>query len=159
VFAVVSRSFFCQANQSPGPVLSQASNSKAFADTGATNRPATPADDGLKGPSAIRYHHLLKTFWTGIDGWHDRQLPDGTVVWRSPSGQTYTTKPGSALLIPALSLPTAELPPTARRTKPHRGAMMPKRRRTRAADLLCRIEAERAENERSRARDMTTRCI
>ncbi len=27
-----------------------------------------------------RKHHLLKTFWCGPDGWHDEQLPDGTVI-------------------------------------------------------------------------------
>ena len=25
-----------------------------------------------------RQHHLMKTFWTGIGGWSDQQLPDGT---------------------------------------------------------------------------------
>jgi hypothetical protein len=24
-----------------------------------------------------RFHHLLKTFWNGVKGWRDRQLPDG----------------------------------------------------------------------------------
>ena len=28
-----------------------------------------------------RQHHLLKTFWTGIDGWTDQQLPDGPGFW------------------------------------------------------------------------------
>lgn len=51
--------------------------------------------------------HLLKTFW----GWHDEQLPDGTVIWRSPAGQTYITHPGSALLFPSLSTPTGEPTP------------------------------------------------
>ena len=50
-----------------------------------------------------RKHHLLKTF----GGWHDQQLPDGTVVWTSPHGQTYTTHPGSRLLFPPLCKPTA----------------------------------------------------
>jgi Domain of unknown function (DUF222) len=45
-----------------------------------------------------RKHHLLKTFC----GWRDRQLPDGTVIWSSPSSQAYTTHPGSRLLFPAL---------------------------------------------------------
>jgi hypothetical protein len=31
-------------------------------------------------------HHLLKTFWNGVTEWRDRQLPDGTVVWTSPTG-------------------------------------------------------------------------
>ena len=50
-----------------------------------------------------RKHHLLKTF----RGWRDRQLPDATVVWTSPHGQTYTTHPGSRLLFPRLCRPTA----------------------------------------------------
>ena len=28
-----------------------------------------------------RYHHLLKTFWNGVAGWRDRQLPDGPGFW------------------------------------------------------------------------------
>ncbi|BBZ10187.1 HNH endonuclease signature motif containing protein [Mycobacterium branderi] len=54
-----------------------------------------------------RKHHLLKTFWTA---WHDEQYPDGTVVWTSPTGQKYTTRPGSRLLFPSLCLPTGQLP-------------------------------------------------
>ncbi|MGZ4583912.1 MAG: DUF222 domain-containing protein [Mycobacterium sp.] len=93
-----------------------------------------------------RKHHLLKTFWTG---WRDKQWPDGTIVWTSPSGQTYTTRPGSRLLFPALCLPTGELPTAA--TLPvlsaQRGLMMPTRRRTRAQDRAHRIDAERALND------------
>ena len=47
-----------------------------------------------------RFHHLLKTFWNGATGWRDRQLPDGTVMWTSPTGHTYTTYPGSKHLFP-----------------------------------------------------------
>ncbi|MDO3636941.1 HNH endonuclease signature motif containing protein, partial [Mycolicibacterium arseniciresistens] len=50
-----------------------------------------------------RLHHLIKTFW----GWRDRQQCDGTVIWTSPAGHTYTTTPGSALLFPYLCTPTA----------------------------------------------------
>ncbi|MGO8908550.1 MAG: hypothetical protein ACLQDM_04365, partial [Bradyrhizobium sp.] len=58
---------------------------------------------------------MLKTFW----GWHDEQLPDGTVIWRLPDGHTYVTTPGSALLFPSLCAPTGEVPaPTA--TTPER---------------------------------------
>jgi uncharacterized protein DUF222 len=92
-----------------------------------------------------RKHHLLKTFWTG---WHDEQWPDGTIVWTSPSGRTYTTRPGSRLLFPALCLPTGVLP-TAARQYPNRGdrvVMMPTRRRTREQDRARRIDAERALN-------------
>ena len=92
-----------------------------------------------------RKHHLLKTFWTG---WHDEQWPDGTIVWTSPSGRTYSTRPGSRLLFPALCLPTGVLP-TAARQYPNRGdrvVMMPTRRRTREQDRARRIDAERALN-------------
>jgi hypothetical protein len=96
-----------------------------------------------------RKHHLLKTFWSGPGGWHDEQLPDATVIWTSPSGHTYRTQPGSALLIPALCRPTATLNLPRRQTgscttgSHTRGAMMPRRIRTRAADRHYRIMAER----------------
>jgi hypothetical protein len=91
-----------------------------------------------------RKHHLLKTFWTA---WKDRQLPDGTVVWTSPRGRTYTTRPGSRLFFPALCAPTGELPTAAAPSSS--GAhtvMMPLRRRTRDKDRLARINAERELN-------------
>ena len=99
----------------------------------------------VKGLSAIRYHHLLKTFWTA---WRDEQYPDGTVVWTSPTGHKYVTRPGSRLLVPALCLPTGELatPPTAYPPSGDRAVMMPTRRRTREQDRAARIDAERALN-------------
>ena len=91
-----------------------------------------------------RKHHLLKTFWGGPDGWRDEQLPDATVIWTSPSGHTYRTQPGSALLIPALCRPTAALNlPRRQPDSRTRGVMMPRRTRTRAADRHYRIMAER----------------
>jgi hypothetical protein len=96
-----------------------------------------------------RYHHLLKTFYVGLDGWRDRQEPDGTVVWTSPSGHEYVTKPGGTLLFPALAIPTGALvlptgmPPAGE----NRGLMMPTRRRTRAQDRAARISWERGVNE------------
>ena len=91
-----------------------------------------------------RKHHLLKTFWCGTDGWHDEQLPDGTVIWTAPTGHVYRTEPGSKLLIPTLCTPTATLT-NARRAShsTHRGAMMPRRQRTRTADRRSRVLAER----------------
>ncbi|ETW24359.1 HNH endonuclease signature motif containing protein [Mycobacterium gastri] len=96
-----------------------------------------------------RTHHLIKTFW----GWKDQQLPDGTLILTSPTGHTYVTTPGSALLFPSLYAPTADLPtpetappdPCAERT-----AMMPKRRRTRAQDHAYRVAAERRDNHHAR---------
>lgn len=92
-----------------------------------------------------RKHHLLKTFWPE---WRDEQYPDGTVVWTSPSGRKYVTRPGSRLLFPSLCLPTGELSvaTTAQPPSPQRGLMMPARRRTREQDRARRIDAERALN-------------
>lgn len=92
-----------------------------------------------------RFHHLLKTFW----GWCDRQSPDGTVVWTSPTGHTYTTYPGALHLFPSLCVPTATLwtgePPRVEQTDGH-GMMMPRRRPTRARSTARAIEAERRLN-------------
>ena len=108
------------------------------------NRPATNCDldhtipfpHGATHASNLkclcRLHHLLKTFW----GWQDCQLPDGTVIWTLPNGQTYVTTPGSALLFPGLTAPTG---PCSSRT-----AMMPLRKNTRAHNRAARIAAERA---------------
>ena len=97
-----------------------------------------------------RTHHLVKTFW----GWRDQQLPDGTIILHSPSGQTYVTTPGSALLFPSLCSPTGDLPaPQPGPTINHCGdrtAMMPRRRRTRQQDRTHRIAAERQQNHHAR---------
>ncbi|WP_457145164.1 DUF222 domain-containing protein [Mycobacterium sp. URHB0021] len=94
-----------------------------------------------------RKHHLLKTFWD----WSDRQLPDGTVQWTAPSGQTYTTHPGSRLLFPTLCTPTTPINAPAARVdmpaaEPTRGLAMPRRTRTRAQNRAHRIQAQRQLN-------------
>jgi hypothetical protein len=102
---------------------------------------------------ASRCHHLLKTFWNGwngVRGWRDRQLPDGTIIWTSPTGHTYTTYPGSLHLFPKLCEPTATLwtgQPPAVETRGDRGVMMPKRRHTRAHHTAKAIAAERRLND------------
>ncbi|MBV5242084.1 HNH endonuclease [Mycolicibacterium sp. PAM1] len=96
-----------------------------------------------------RFHHLLKTFWTGPGGWHDRQHPDGTITWTSPTGHTYITHPGSRLLFPTLCKPTATLwtgNPPQNPTNNNRGSMMPRRTRTRAQNRATYITAERTRN-------------
>ena len=94
-----------------------------------------------------RLHHLMKTFW----GWHDQQLPDGTVIWTSPSGQTYVTAPGSAFLFPSLCVPTEVLEPVPDRPRcTDRAAMMPTRRRTRAQNRANYVAAERRHNRAAR---------
>ena len=76
----------------------------------------------------------------GVASWswnlYLRRIADGTVIWTSPSGYTYTTTPGSRLLVPALSIPTRDLPspPPRERARTNRGVMMPTRVRTRAED-------------------------
>jgi hypothetical protein len=108
-----------------------------------------PYPRGLTHPSNnklfCRRHHLIKTFCAG---WHDRQLADGTVIFTSPTGHTYTTKPGGSLFFPALAVPTGEPPPPPPMTEPHpnRTAMMPKRKRTRADERAYRIALERRRN-------------
>jgi hypothetical protein len=114
----------------------------------------------LKRTSANRCHHLLKTFWNGATGWRDRQHPDGTVEWTSPTGHTYTTYPGSKHLFPQLCVPTATLwpgkPPTLESTA-ERGVMMPKRRHTRAHNKAKAITAERKLNDTHAAERITER--
>ena len=71
-------------------------------------------------------------------------------MWTSPTGHTYTTYPGSKHLFPQLCQPTATLwagePPVAESTD-DRGAMMPKRRHTRAHNKAKAITAERRLND------------
>jgi hypothetical protein len=93
-----------------------------------------------------RKHHLLKTF----GGWLLRQLPDGTMIWTAPDGQTHTTYPGSRILFPTLCRPTA--PVTVSDAVPAtnesgRSLAMPRRTRTRAENRRRAIEAERRLND------------
>jgi hypothetical protein len=98
-----------------------------------------------------RRHHLLKTFWGGPNGWRDRQLPDGTIIWTSPHGQTYVTEPGSKLLFPSLCAPTAPVTITdearTQASQHNPGLTMPRRQRTRAQARAQRIADDRRLNE------------
>jgi hypothetical protein len=99
-----------------------------------------------------RRHHLLKTFWGGPNGWRDRQLPDGTIVWTSPRGRTYVTEPGSKLLFQSLCAPTAPVTVTSEaaeraRAQPNPGLTKPRRKRTRAEGRAQRIADDRRLNE------------
>jgi hypothetical protein len=71
------------------------------------------------------------------------------VIWKSPTGKTYQTLPGSRVFFPTWQTTSAELPqqsapPVAQ--DGNRCVMMPRRRRTRAADRARRINEERALN-------------
>jgi hypothetical protein len=86
----------------------------------------------------------VKTFW----GWRNQQLPDGTVILNSPSGKTYVTTPGSALLFPSLCLPTGDVASEAGSPTDlcgERIAMMPRRRRTRRQERTHRSPLNDAE--------------
>ena len=92
-----------------------------------------------------RNDHLLKTFW---EGWSDRQFPDGTVEWTSPTGRTYVTHPGSRVLFPRWNVTTSPLPPPQKVDQSQaRTLMMPTRRRTRAQNRARYIKRERALND------------
>ena len=94
-----------------------------------------------------RIHHLIKTFHTGVGGWTDRQLPDGTIVLTAPTGHIYRTEAHGAAMFPALAEPTGDLdlPAYAANPETDRSAMMPRRKQTRAQDRHDRINAERRE--------------
>jgi len=73
-----------------------------------------------------RLHHRLKTF----GGWGDRQLADGTVVWTSPTGQTYRTSPAGADLFPQPRGPACAAPaPNKRSRSKQRSARIAQARR------------------------------
>jgi len=93
-----------------------------------------------------RRHHLLKTFWGGENGWRDEQFDDGTVVWTAPDDRTHTTTPGSRLLFPELSEPTATVTATGMPVSHSAGLTMPRRTTTREQDRANRVHRERELN-------------
>ena len=93
-----------------------------------------------------RRHHLLKTFWGGESGWRERQLDDGTVLWTAPDGRTHATTPGSRLLFPELSEPTAKVVTAETPVSHTAGLTMPRRKTTRAEDRARRVQRERESN-------------
>ena len=97
-----------------------------------------------------RTHHLIKTFFSGPDGWREQQMPDGTMLFISPSGRRYITKPQGALFFPQLATPTETLriPEAPQAGGPSRRLAMPTRQRTRAQDRAYRINWERGVNKR-----------
>ncbi|MCK0176273.1 HNH endonuclease signature motif containing protein [Mycolicibacterium sp. F2034L] len=97
-----------------------------------------------------RTHHLLKTFFAGPGGWSERQSPDGTVTWTSPTGRRYVTVPDGALFFPQLAQPTGHVPAGSAAGG---GLAMPTRRRTRTQEREYRIEWERGLNRARYAAD------
>jgi hypothetical protein len=70
------------------------------------------------------------------------------VIWKSPTGKTSKTRPGSRIFFPAWNTSTAPLPrPSPVVQQRDRGVMMPRRQRTRATERTRRIHEERALND------------
>jgi hypothetical protein len=92
---------------------------------------------------------------TGAGGWADRQLPDGAVAWTAPSGCTYTTTPTGSIFFPVLATRTGELviPGETHALNIGQEAMMPRRKRTHAAERHYRITCERRINEERLAQE------
>jgi hypothetical protein len=88
-----------------------------------------------------RQHHRLKTFH---DGWRDEQLPDGTALWTSPTGEVYRTVPGGVALFPDIGSPPACREPKAVRRNHSR------ERATRIARIRNRNRIHRPINEAHR---------
>jgi hypothetical protein len=63
----------------------------------------------LKVSSASRCRHLLKTFYSGANGWRDRQEPDGTVTDAGHSSEKRSL-PGP---LPAVPVPGADTEPSS----------------------------------------------
>jgi hypothetical protein len=97
-----------------------------------------------------RKHHLLKTFWVGPGGWSDEQLPDGTIVWTTPTGRRKHVPPGSRVLFPDwnTTTPIPDITPVSTgQPTPGRELTMPLRARTREDQHHKSIRAERARNQ------------
>lgn len=104
-----------------------------------------------------RTDHLIKTFYTGPNGWSDEQRPDGTIVITAPTGHVYTTDALGGILFPGLAVPTGTITTSTPIDGVGRTAMMPMRKTTREQDRRERVKQERrrrlelnAEQERQR---------
>ncbi|WP_412178260.1 DUF222 domain-containing protein, partial [Mycolicibacterium chlorophenolicum] len=77
-----------------------------------------------------RTDHLIKTFYTGPNGWRDEQRPDGTIVITAPTGHVYTTEALGGLLFPGLAVSTGTVTTSTPVDGAGRTAMMPMPRTT-----------------------------
>jgi hypothetical protein len=75
-----------------------------------------------------REHHRLKTFHAGPEGWRDRQLADGTIVWISPTGRIYRTDPSGADLFDDLRPPCMTPAPRPRNRNREKAARIARAR-------------------------------
>jgi hypothetical protein len=78
-----------------------------------------------------------------LNSWADRQLPDGTVIWKSPTGKTYKTRHGSRIFFPACDTTTVpRLSPVVQ--DGNRSVMMPRRHPRRRAEQTATVRGTKA---------------
>ena len=120
---------------------------------------ANPAAGGLTVPWDLacycREHHRLKTFHGGPGGWRDEQLPDGTIVWTSPTGRVYRTTPAGYELFPQLR-PACSAPKPKRCSRAREKAMRVARARSKIREQRP-VNAETRRVNRARKREIEQR--
>jgi Domain of unknown function (DUF222) len=120
---------------------------------------ANPAAGGLTVPWGLadycREHHRLKTFHSGPGGWNDEQLPDGTIVWTSPTGRTYRTTPDGPELFAEMR-PACVTPKPRKRNRSREKAAQIKRLRNKLRALRP-ISAAQRELDRARRQEIDLR--
>jgi Domain of unknown function (DUF222) len=103
-----------------------------------------------------RQHHRTKTFLTGPGGWHDEQLPDGTVILTSPTGRIYRNTPAGADLFPQLRPACAEPVPRPRNRQREKQAHTKRARRKLRALRPVNTEQRRINQARRRHLEAVT---
>jgi len=118
-----------------------------------------PATGGLTVPSDLaaycRQHHRLKTFLSGLDGWQDEQLADGTIVWRTPTGRVYRTTPDGPELFPQMRPDCTEPKPRRRNRQRERKARIARMRETLRAQRP--VNAAQRNLDRARTKEIELR--
>jgi len=120
---------------------------------------ANPAAGGLTVPWNLacycREHHRLKTFHGGPGGWCDEQLPDGTIVWTSPTGRIYRTTAAGAELFPQMR-PACAAPRPRKRSRSREKALRIARARSKIRDQRP-VNAETRRINRARKQEIDDR--
>jgi hypothetical protein len=91
----------------------------------------------------------------GPGGWTDQQLPDGTIVWTSPTGRVYRTSPDGYDLFPQLR-PACRAPTPRRRSHSHDKAKRIAHARSRLRDQRP-VNAETRRVNRARKQEIADR--
>jgi hypothetical protein len=120
---------------------------------------ANPAAGGLTVPwnqaCYCREHHRLKTFLCGPGGGRDEQLPDGTIIWTSPTGREYRTTPGGPELFPQMR-PACRAPTPRKRSRSREKAVRIARARSKIRNQRP-VNAETRRINRARKQEISDR--